>query len=140
MEPSTETSNVLDREFVEGWGEKFAAAWNGRDPAAITALCTEDVVWADPAMNAPAAGRDAVAAFAAFTFQTFADFTVSERDAIYLSPIEPQALCPYTMRAERPTTFSLDAIDQWTFRGELLCRVVTFYDHAAMMAQLMDRR
>jgi hypothetical protein len=32
--------------------------------------------------------------------------------------------------------FRVNGIDQWTFRDELLCHYVTYYDHAEMVRQL----
>ncbi len=148
MSDATVMSPQLDPGFVEEWGKRFGDAWNSHDPDAIVSLCTEDVVWSDPAMSHPAEGRSAVREFAAFTFTYFPDFKVEERDEIYISPIEPTALCPYRMSAGgtsgeggsgRNATFVLNAIDQWTFRGELMSRCVTHYDHAEMLAQLTDR-
>ena len=33
-------------------------------------------------------------------------------------------------------SFRVNGIDQWTFRDELLCHYVTYYDHAEMVRQL----
>lgn len=139
----------LDPVFVERWGSRLAEAWNAHDPDAVAQLCTEDVVWSDPAMPSPADGRDAVREFVAFTFSHFPDFRVEERDAIYISPIEPSALCPYRMSdgsagdrdgSKRREGFDLNAIDQWTFRGDLMSRCVTYYDHTEMLRQLAGHR
>jgi ketosteroid isomerase-like protein len=149
MNDTAAMSPQLDRSFVESWGSRFAAAWNAQDPDAIASLCTEDVVWSDPAMSHPVEGREAVREFAAFTFAYFPDFKVEERDEIYISPIEPVALCPYRMSggssggegddgAARNAAFALNAIDQWTFRGELMSRCVTHYNHAEMLHQLAN--
>ncbi len=138
----------LETEFLEDWGERFAAAWNGHDPGAVVALCTDDVRWSDPALaGSPTRGKEAVRGFAAFTFAAFPDFKVEEREAVYVSWTEPMALCPYRMTgtaagsreagiAPGAAAMAIDGIDRWTFRDGLLCRYDTYYDHAEMVRQL----
>jgi hypothetical protein len=138
----------LDTGFLEDWGERFVAAWNGHDPGAVAALCTDDVSWSDPALvGSPTSGLAAVRDFAAFTFAVFPDFRVEDREAPYISWTEPMALCPYRMtgtvagspEAGIPSTgahICIDGIDRWTFRGEWLCRYDTYYDHAEMLRQV----
>lgn len=135
----------LDPTFVEAWGARFRDAWNDHGPEAIVALCTEDIVWNDAALPGPAHGRQKVLDFAEFTFSTFPDFRVEVTDALYISPIEPLALCPYRMSGTMPgaptsttteASFRVNGIDQWTFRDELLCHYVTYYDYAEMIRQL----
>lgn len=139
---------VLDPHFVESWGLRFADAVNSHDAAGVAALCTEDVVWNDEALPGPAEGRQAVHDFIAATCQAFPDFHVEETDALYVSAIEPLVLCPYRMTGTMTGGFgpsgsvatgaSLDlrGIDQWMFRGELMCRYVTYYDFSEMARQL----
>lgn len=138
----------LDPAFVEGWGRRFGDAWNDHDPEAIAALCTEDVVWNDAALPGPASGHDGVRDFARFTFDLFPDFHVVETaECLYMSPAEPTVLVPYRMTGSRRgvdepgegggvARFSVSGIDQWTFRGELLCRYSTYYDKTEMVRQL----
>jgi steroid delta-isomerase-like uncharacterized protein len=138
---------VLDPAFTQEWGTRWGDVWNSHDPDAVVAMCTEDVHWYDPALPAPIAGRAAVRDFAAATFAAFPDFHVEDReDALYLSGVEPLALCPYRMTgtmlgefdtdAATKASFSVPAIDQWTLRGDQICRYVTYYDHAEMGRQL----
>ena len=42
---------------------RYTAAWNDHDPAAMADLVTDDIVWEDPALPAPARGVAAVQAF-----------------------------------------------------------------------------
>ncbi len=60
---------------------------------------------------------------------------------------QPLALCPYRMSgtmlaaAAASSTpdgpsFRVNGIDQWTFRDELFCHYVTYYNHAEMVRQL----
>jgi hypothetical protein len=127
--------------FLEGFGENFSAAWNGHDPGAVVALCTDDVQWSDPALQgSPTTGKEAVREFAAFTFAVFPDFKVEEREGVYVSWTEPMALCPYRMTGNAAHGGSLDilGIDRWTFRDGLLCRYDTYYDHEEMVRQVSN--
>jgi steroid delta-isomerase-like uncharacterized protein len=138
----------LELSFLEEWGERFSAAWNGHDPEAVIALCAEDVRWSDPALpGSPTEGKGAVRDFAAFTFAVFPDFRVEEREGIYVSWTEPMALCPYRMTGTAAASaeagsppggaaIDVDGIDRWTFRDGLLCRYDTYYDHAEMVRQM----
>jgi SnoaL-like domain len=148
MNATATAISQLDPAFAEEWGTRFAEAWNDHEPEAIAVMCTEDVVWNDAALPAPAHGRQAVRDFAAFTFDTFPDFRLEGTDGLYISPIEPLVLCPYRMSgtllvasgdvgsASSESSFAINGIDQWTFRGELLCHYVTYYDNADMVRQL----
>jgi ketosteroid isomerase-like protein len=138
----------LTSEFLEDFGERFAAAWNGHDPEAVIALCTDDVQWSDPALaGSPTHGKRAVHDFAAFTFAALPGFKVEDREGVYVSWTEPMALCPYRMTGTAAgsrdagippaaAALSIDGIDRWTFRGERLCRYDTYYDHDEMMRQV----
>jgi hypothetical protein len=124
----------LTSEFLEDFGERFAAAWNGHDPEAVIALCTDDVQWSDPALaGSPTHGKRAVHDFAAFTFAALPGFKVEDREGVYVSWTEPMALCPYRMTA---AMIDIPGIDRWTFRDDLLCRYDTYYDHAEMLRQM----
>ena len=63
MEASAQASPALDAGFVEEWRSRYSAAWNAHDGEAVASLCTEDVVWQDPALPAPTRGRAAVREF-----------------------------------------------------------------------------
>jgi predicted ester cyclase len=49
--------------FARDFSIRLHAAVNEHDAAAIAALCTEDVLWHDPAAPGPLSGRDAVKRF-----------------------------------------------------------------------------
>src|SRR6478752_5874117 len=43
---------------LEGFTQRYVAAWNGCDTDAMAELITDDIVWIDPAMPEPAQGVD----------------------------------------------------------------------------------
>jgi predicted ester cyclase len=54
---------VVDAVFAREFLHRFHAAANAHDAAAVAALCSEQVVWVDPAAPQTLHGRDAVLAF-----------------------------------------------------------------------------
>jgi steroid delta-isomerase-like uncharacterized protein len=136
----------LDPAFVDAWAQRFLDAWNALDGAAVAELCTEDVVWRDPATPEPMIGRAAVSEFVAMTGSAFPDFHVEETAGHCLIPSLSRVLTPYRMTgrmlgamdAFAPTgrTISVAGVDQWTFRGERLSGYSTYYDTIDVARQL----
>lgn len=54
---------VVDAPFARGFLRRLHAAVNAHDPAAVAALCSEDITWEDPAAPQTLHGRDAVLRF-----------------------------------------------------------------------------
>jgi steroid delta-isomerase-like uncharacterized protein len=145
---TTEQQTTLDREFVEDFARRYAAAWEERDPERIAAACTEDVVWSDPSLREPLHGREGVRRFATETFRMCPDFTVVSTDGPYISPAEPRVLVPYRMSGTAagpwvfldmaPTgrSFEIEGVDSWEMRDGLIARYSTFYDSVDMGRQL----
>jgi steroid delta-isomerase-like uncharacterized protein len=138
----------IDPKFLEEWAASYLAAWNGHDPEGIALLCTEDVVWIDPALAAPAHGRAGVRGFAEAMFTAFPDFHVEEPGPAFISTHGPCALGPYRLTGTmlgpwEPSNFAptgarieVAGIDEWTFRDELMSRYTTYYDSLDMARQL----
>ena len=92
-------------------------------------------------------GRDAVREFVEATFRAFPDFHVEERAPILISDSEPLVLAPYRMSgtftgawepmgmAPTGARFSIEGVDEWRFRGELMCDYATHYDSMDMARQ-----
>jgi steroid delta-isomerase-like uncharacterized protein len=145
---TTEQQTSLDREFVEGFARRYAEAWGSRDPDRLAELCTEDVVWSDPALREPLHGRDGVRRFVSESFRMAPDFSVDAIDVPYVSPVEPKVLLPYRMQGTMtgpwefldlaPTgrPFQIEGIDSWEMRDGLIARYDTFWDTASMSRQL----
>jgi steroid delta-isomerase-like uncharacterized protein len=139
---------LLDASPIHAWSRRWFAAWDARDPDAIAALCSEDVLWNNPTLPAPAHGREAVRDFTSATFTAFPDFTLEEIEPPYLSGWEPVVLSQYqcggTMTGPweplriAPTgrSFAARGVDRWEFHDGLLGRYDTFYDTLDMARQL----
>ena len=133
---------------LHGFVERYTAAWNGCDTDAMAELVTEDIVWADPALPAPARGIPAVQQFMRTSFRAFPDLRFGEPDPPVLAvsgqevlwawymqgtnrgPIDPPGFAP-TGRAMR-----VDGVDRWTMRDGRIARYRAFYDMNDMARQL----
>jgi steroid delta-isomerase-like uncharacterized protein len=133
---------------VREFGERWLAAWASRSPARIAALCSDDVLWEDPALAAPARGRAAVEQLLAETFRAFPDLTFELTDAPCLSadgeraavawlasatmtgPLEPPGLAPTGRR------FRIEGVDLYDLRAGELARMRTRYDVLDLLRQL----
>jgi steroid delta-isomerase-like uncharacterized protein len=145
---TTEQQRTLDREFVEDFAQRYADAWESRDPDRLAGLCTEDVVWSDPALREPLHGRDGVRRFVTESFRMAPDFTVVKTGPPHINPEEPKVLLPYRMSGTMtgpwefldmaPTgrRFEIDGIDSWELRDGLISRYETFWDSANMSRQM----
>lgn len=130
----------LDPAFVDDFVRRFYEGWNALDADAVAALCTEDVVWDEPILPRAAHGPDEVREFVIATRESTPDFHIERLSEPYISATEPKVLLPYRMRATQSGVWSYTrlagsgllidapAIDEWTFRGELLCHYCTYYD------------
>jgi len=146
MSTIDEVAASLDHEFVGEWSVRYLAAWNALDANTVASLCTDDVVWKDPAAPVPIVGRDGVHEFVRTTATAFPDFHVAETAPPCALPGQAIVLSPYRMTGtmlgpmERfaPTgaTLSVEGVDKWTFRGELLCALTTYYDSLEVARQL----
>lgn len=138
----------LQPEFVTDFGARFLAAWNAHDAGAVAALCTEDVVFADPALAAPARGRDAVRDYVEGASRAFPDFELRLVGELMAAREEPMVLCRFEMTgtmlgdwersgiAATGARIQLPGVDEWHFRDGMVARYATYYDSIAMARQL----
>jgi steroid delta-isomerase-like uncharacterized protein len=145
---ATEAGTALDPAFVEDWGGRYLEAWNSLDADRVAVMCTDDVVWNDPALPEPAHGREGVRAFVRATAHAFPDFHVEELGRPYISSEEPRVLSRYRMTGTMlgpweyanlaATGHSIDVlgVDEWTISGELMSHYRTYYDSLDMARQL----
>lgn len=76
----------LDEESARAFLSKLYSYVNAHDEDAIALLCTEDVVWDDPAATIPVNGRDGVRRFhREGMFRALPDATIELIDGPYLS-------------------------------------------------------
>jgi steroid delta-isomerase-like uncharacterized protein len=132
------------REFADRW----LAAWNGRRPDHVLALCTEDVLWQDPLTQRTEQGRDSVKRYLDSLWETFPDLEMSWREEPFLSPAGPRLVFRWRMTGTMmgplepqgfaPTRRPLDAegIDVFELRGGLVRSYQGFFDARGMAQQI----
>jgi steroid delta-isomerase-like uncharacterized protein len=135
-------------EWLREFGERYLDAWNSHDPSAVAACIAEDVVWEDPALPAPARGRDEVAAFVKMSVVAFPDYRFSEPGGPAISDDRLVAYQPWRMAGTNtgpidppgfaPTGrgFAIEGVDIWRFRGGLIWRYRAAYDFTDIARQL----
>ena len=135
---------VDPRTFVE----RYTAAWNGCDTDAMAQLLTDDIVWEDPALPAPARGVAAVQEFMRSSLRAFPDLHFGEPDPPALAvagelvmwgwymegthrgAIDPPGFAPTGRRMR------IDGVDRWTMRDGRIARYRAFYDMNDLARQL----
>jgi steroid delta-isomerase-like uncharacterized protein len=142
---STTASTSLD---LAQFCARYIAAWNGHDTATIADLVTDDVVWEDPALPAPAHGVAAVQEFMRSAWVAFPDLRFDETDAPHCTfggdhvawrwrmrgtmrgSIEPPGFAP----TGRP--MEVEGVDVWTMRDGRIARYRAYYDTNDLARQL----
>lgn len=138
----------VDAAFVRSFADRWLAGWNDHDADALTALCTEDVLWEDPALPGPERGRQAVREYLDGTWSMFPDlaFTLPEPSMIGLEG--PRAAQVWRMTgtmlgsdpwagfAATGKQIDVEGIDIYEFRDGLVSHYRGRYDLAEVARQL----
>jgi steroid delta-isomerase-like uncharacterized protein len=133
---------------LEDFTQRYLAAWNDHDAAAMAPLVTEDVVWYDPALPAPARGPAAVQEFMRAGWRAFPDLSFREPERPHFSvagdqvawawhmsgtfrgPLDPPGFAPTGRRME------VDGVDLWELRDGRIAHYRALYDLNDMARQL----
>jgi steroid delta-isomerase-like uncharacterized protein len=146
MAVSTSSANLPSD--LGAFAERYVAAWNGCDTRAMGELVTDDVVWADPALPAPARGLPEVQEFMRVSFRAFPDLHFGEPDPPLLAVSSDVVLWAWNMQGTQrgplePPGFAatgrrmhVDGVDQWTMRGGRIALYRAFYDLNDLARQL----
>ncbi len=144
----TVAPDVVDAEFVGAFASRWLAGWNEHDVDALVELCTEDVLWEDPALPGPERGRAAVREYLIGTWSMFPDlsFTLPEPSMIALAG--PRAAQVWRMTGTMlgsdpwagfaPTgkRMEIEGIDLYEFRDGLVAHYRGKYDLAEVARQI----
>jgi steroid delta-isomerase-like uncharacterized protein len=133
---------------LEAFAERYLAAWNDHDAAAMADLLTQDIVWEDPALAQPARGIAAVQAFMRATWVGFPDLRFDESELPHRTAEGTQVAWRWRMRGTMtgpldppgfaPTNRSMEVegVDLWTLRDGRIARYRAFYDMNDVARQL----
>ena len=139
---------VISQEEVEDFDRRWLDAWNELDVPALVAMCAPGVVYDDPALPAPARGRNEVRVFLEAIVAAYPDLKITVLSPPLLVPGSATALTRYRLTATMtgayapanfaPTgaTMSFEGVDQWTFEDGLLSHYRTYYDTIGVARQL----
>jgi steroid delta-isomerase-like uncharacterized protein len=148
VKTATSALDAIDPGELREFAERYLAAWNSRDPAAVGACLAEDVFWEDPALPEPIRGRAGVESFVTLTATGFPDYEFSELAPPAVAADGLTAYAPWVMTGTNtgpldPPGFAatgkrieLEGIDRWQFRDGLISRYRAFYDFTEMARQL----
>jgi steroid delta-isomerase-like uncharacterized protein len=133
---------------IAAFVERYLAAWNDHDPNAMAELLTDDIVWEDPALPAPARGIPAVQAFMRAGWVGFPDLRFDATDAPHLTVDGDEVAWRWRMRGTMtgpldppgfaPTgrVMAVEGVDLWTLRDGRIARYRAFYDMNDVARQL----
>ena len=133
---------------LDAFCARYLAAWNDHDAEAMADLVTDDVVWEDPALPAPARGPAAVQDFMREAWVAFPDLRFDESDHPHRTaggdqvawrwrmrgtntgPIDPPGFAPTGRRWE------LDGVDLHEYRDGRVCKLRIVFDMMTASRQL----
>ena len=142
------STGQLTEAQIRAMGEELLDAYNRHDVEALLEHYTDDVVWTEPTLVAPARGKTAVAAALRDTFTAFPDLEV-HRDGFHLYvDVEDQSAVVTWMLTGTMTgsmqngvpapgrTVTMSGANHARFRDGRICEYTFHYDSLAMMQQL----
>jgi steroid delta-isomerase-like uncharacterized protein len=139
---------ALDESFARDFADRWQRAWNARVPEQVTALCTEDVLWDDPATERPERGRQAVARYLLDVWRAFPDLTFDWPEAPFVSFEKTKLACHWHVTGTMlgpmdPPGFAatgrridLDGVDLLELRDGLVCAYTGFFDARGIAQQI----
>lgn len=137
----------IDESFALRFLEELYAAFNVHDADAIAALCSENVVWEDPAAPLPLHGSEAVRRFHRdVMFRSLPDVRITVLDGPYLSldctglavrlRIEGTMEGPMSGFAPTGGPLHFETAEFSHFEGSLLAHHVVVLDRLTMATQI----
>ena len=153
-ETSVQPATGIDLEFLAGFAERWASAWNSHQPDRVLELMTEDVVYDDDAWPTTMRGHAEVREFLESVWRAMPDleFEMVEGpfaregepvatfywrgSGTFTGPLDPPGFAPTGARLE------IDGFDLQEYRDGRVCRlrIVTDMMEASRQLGLMPRR
>ena len=145
---SNRIANV-DQKSIIDLVEAMVSSWNDRDLDRFLNLLTDDVYWNDPAMPAPASGRESVRRFSESVLRAFPDFVYEIRGELCIAPDGSSCAVPWRISGTHldlleppgfgPTNRSVvfEGVDLLSFRDSQVARIETYFDVIVPAQQLL---
>ena len=138
----------VDAEWLEGFAQQWADAWNSHEPDRLLALMTEDIVYDDSAWPRQMRGHADVREFLEHTWRAFPDLRFEFLEGPHIHPSEPKAafywrgvgthsgpIDPPGMDASGKT-MDFEGADFHEYRDGKVARLRIVFDMADAMRQL----
>jgi steroid delta-isomerase-like uncharacterized protein len=127
---------------------RWETAWNSRDPGAVLALCTPEVLWHDPLTDGPDRGHTPVRRYLESLWAAFPDLELGwvepplrspdgsrlacrwHMTGTMLGPLEPQGFAPTGRRLDA------EGVDVFGLEDGLVASYEGFFDARAMAQQV----
>ncbi len=135
-------------EELKTFTQTYMAAWRECDTDAMANLLTDDIVWHDPALPAPARGIGEVQEFMRRSFRTFPDLAFDEADPAHLTATGDLVSWAWrmtgTMRGDiDPPGFAatgaridIEGVDLWQMRDGKIAHYRALYNMSEIALQL----
>ena len=143
------TKTPMTAEKMRSLADDVLEAWNAHDVDEILEYFTDDVLWAEPTLEEPIRGKEAVAAHLKDTFQAFPDLRVLKEDFhVFPDTEESAGVSIWTLKATNtgpsketgiPATgkqVTMSGTNLFRFRGDLIKEYVLVYDSLNLLQQL----
>ncbi len=129
--------------------DSLVEAWNNHDVEAMLEHLTDDVIWAEPTLEEPIRGKEAVAAHVKDTLGAYPDLRVLKEDFhVFADTDEGVGVSTWTLKATNtgasketgiPATgkqVTLSGTNLFKFRGDQIKEYVLVYDALNLLQQL----
>lgn len=142
------THTPLTEAQMRATADKLLAAWNRHDIEAILEHLHPDVVWADPTLEAPAHGKEAVRAALKNNFTAFPDFHLPAEDfVLYVDTKTQSGVSTWsfsgTMTGPLDTgvpatgkSVRISGANQARYRDGLISEFTQYYDSYELLVQM----
>jgi steroid delta-isomerase-like uncharacterized protein len=130
---------IADPQAVQELCLRWGRAWNTHDAAAVAALCTEDLVYDEPALGDTVHGRDSIHDFVARLAVTYPDHRFS-LEGLYADIARSSVLVAWRFEGTRAGTgqcLDFHGDDRLDLNADgLIAAYRCLYDHDLVLRQL----
>jgi len=134
---------VYDVAAVQHFTQAWETAWNNRDGQAVAALCSEELVYDEPALGKTVHGRDAIREFVTNLADSFPDYHF-HLEGLYAEVTRPAVLVAWRLTGTlkgTDTTVEFHGDDRLEFGADGLIKAYRcLYDNKDVIDQIRAAR